>query len=80
MARSYKRDAKGRFAASRSTKVKRAIPTKVVRGSIRRNVRVGKVGPGGSYTGVKAGAELRPRKGSTRYYVGVSAGVRIAGT
>lgn len=79
MARSYKRDSRGRFASksSRSARVKRKLPTRVVGGSVRRNVRVGRVGPGGQYAGVKAGVELKPRKGSARYYVGVSAGRKI---
>ena len=80
MARSYKRDAKGRFASksSRSARVKRSLPTRVVAGSARRNVRVGRVGPGGQYAGIKAGVELKPRKGSSaRYFVGVSAGRKI---
>lgn len=78
MARVQKRDAKGRFAASRSTKAKRAVP-RYRRGSIGRNVRLGQVGPGGTYTGVKVGAEFKPKRGRVRVYAGVSAGVRIAG-
>jgi hypothetical protein len=50
----------------------------VVRGSIRQNVGVGRVGPGGQYAGFRAGLELKPRKGRARYYVGVSAGRKIA--
>lgn len=80
MARNYRRNAKGQFASksSRSARVKRSLPTRVVAGSARRNVRVGRVGPGGQYAGIKAGVELKPRKGSSaRYYVGVSAGRKI---
>lgn len=75
--RVYKRNAKGQFAstASRSARVKRVLPTKVVAGS--RRVRVGRVGPGGEYVGIRAGAEFKPRKGNARYYVGVSAGRRL---
>lgn len=74
--RNQRRDKRGRFASSvsRSTKVKRAVPTKVVS----RKVRVGRVGPGGEYAGFRAGVELKPRKGRARYYVGVSAGRKIA--
>lgn len=73
--RTYKRDRKGRFAptASRSTRVKRSLPTRVVRGSIRQNVRVGRVGPGGQYVGVRAGVELKPKRGRSRYYIGLRA-------
>ncbi len=78
--RTYKRNRKGQFAstASRSTRVKRSLPTRVVRGSVRQNVRVGRVGPGGQYAGFRAGVELKPRKGKGRYYVGVTAGRKIA--
>lgn len=78
--RTYKRNRKGQFAsaASRSTQVKRSLPTRVVRGSVRHNVRVGRVGPGGQYAGFRAGVELKPRKGKARYYVGVTAGRKIA--
>lgn len=79
MARRYKRDSKGRFAAkgSRSARAKRSLPTRVVAGSARRNVRVGRVGPGGQYAGIRAGVELKPPRGKARYYVGVTAGRRI---
>ncbi|GAA2555964.1 hypothetical protein GCM10010409_34170 [Mycolicibacterium diernhoferi] len=78
--RNIKRDKRGRFAstASRSTRVKRTLPTKLVAGSARRNVKAGRVGPGGAYAGIKAGVELKPRNGNARYWVGVSAGRRIA--
>jgi len=78
--RNYKRDRKGRFAstASRAARVKRSLPTRVVRGSARQHVRVGRVGPGGQYAVFRAGVELKPRKGSARYYVGVSAGRRVS--
>lgn len=78
--RTYKRNSRGQFAstASRSTRVKRALPTKVVRGSARQSVKVGRIGPGGQYAGIKAGVELKPRKGNARYYVGVTAGRKIA--
>jgi len=74
--RSFKRDRRGRFAktGSRATRVKNAVPTKAVS----RKVRAGRVGPGGEYFGVRAGIELKPRKGRARYYVGVSAGRKIA--
>lgn len=74
--RNIKRDRRGRFAAtgSRSVKVKRAVPTKIVA----RKVSAGRVGPGGEYVGVRAGIELKPKRGRARYYVGVSAGRKIA--
>jgi hypothetical protein len=76
VARRYKRDKRGRFASklSRSTRVKRAVPTKVVA----RKIRAGRVGPGGEYAGFRAGVELRPKRGRARYYVGASAGRKIA--
>jgi hypothetical protein len=75
--RNIKRDKRGRFAstASRSTRVKRAVPSRVVKGT--RKVRVGRVGPGGEYAGVRLGLELKPRHGRARYYVGASAGRKI---
>lgn len=75
--RAFKRDKRGRFAktASRSTRAKNAVPSLVVAGS--RRVRVGRVGPGGEYAGIRAGIELKPRKGRARYYVGVSAGRKV---
>lgn len=74
--RSYKRNRKGQFAstASRAARVKRATPTKVVS----RKVKVGRVGPGGEYVGVRAGVELKPKGGRSRYYVGVSAGRKVS--
>ncbi|HEV7851764.1 MAG TPA: hypothetical protein VGP27_10435 [Mycobacterium sp.] len=38
----------------------------------------GRVGPGGEYVGVRAGVELKPKRGRSRYYVGVSAGRRVS--
>jgi hypothetical protein len=40
-------------------------------------VGVGRVGPGGEYAGVHVGAKLRTRRRG-EYYVGVSAGRKIA--
>jgi hypothetical protein len=81
--RTYKRDRRGRFASTGSTRVKR-ITRKVnrrrpryVRGSLGKTLRVGRVGPGGEYAGVHVGAKLRT-KHRGEYYVGVSAGRRIA--
>lgn len=81
--RTYKRDGRGRFASTGSTRVKR-IGRKInrrrpryVRGSLGKTVRVGRVGPGGEYAGVHVGAKLRTRRRG-EYYVGVSAGRRIA--
>lgn len=42
-----------------------------------KTVRVGRIGPGGEYAGIHAGVKLRTRK-RAEYYVGVSAGKRIA--
>lgn len=60
--RSYKRNRKGQFAStvSRSARVKRAVPTRVVSGT--RKVSAGRVGPGGQYVGVRAGIELKPKR------------------
>jgi hypothetical protein len=81
--RTYKRDKRGRFAPTGSTRVRR-IARKVnrrrphyVRGSLGKTVRIGRVGPGGEYTGVHVGAQLRSRKRRAEYYVGVSAGRKI---
>ena len=81
--RTYKRDRRGRFASTDSTRVKR-IRRKInrrhpryVRGSLSKTVRVGRVGPGGEYAGIHVGAKLRTRRRG-EYYVGVSAGRRIA--
>jgi len=81
--RTYKRDRRGRFASTGSTRVKR-IRRKInrrrpqyVRGSIGKTLRVGRVGPGGEYAGVHVGAKLRTKRRG-EYYVGVSAGRRIA--
>lgn len=74
--RNYKRDRRGRFAptASRSSRVKRAVPTKVVS----RKMSAGRVGPGAEYVGVRAGIELKPKRRRSRYYVGVTAGHRVS--
>ena len=77
--RTYKRDRKGRFAPTGSSRVKRARRKinrrrpRYVRGSLGKTVRVGRVGPGGEYAGVHVGAKLRTRK-RAEYCVGVSAG------
>jgi hypothetical protein len=82
--RTYKRDKRGRFASSGSTRAKR-VSRKIsrrrpryVRGSVGKTVRVGRVGPGNEYVGIHAGVKLRTRKHRAEYYVGVSAGRRIA--
>ena len=82
--RVYKRDRKGRFASTGSTrtkrlgrKVKRRLP-RYVRGSAGSTVRVGRVGPGGEYAGIHAGVRLNSRKRGADYYIGVSAGRRIS--
>jgi hypothetical protein len=49
-----------------------------VRASLGKTVRRGRVGPGGEYAGIHVGAQLRIRKRRKEYYVGVSAGRRIA--
>lgn len=81
--RSYKRDRRGRFASTGSTRVKR-IRRKInrqrpryVRGSLGKTLRVGRVGPGGEYAGVHVGAKLHTKRRGD-YYVGVSAGRRVA--
>jgi hypothetical protein len=82
--RRYKRDKRGRFAPTGSTRVKRA-GTKLnrrrpryVRGSFGKTVRLGRVGPGGEYAGIHVGAQFRSPKRRTDYYVGLSAGRRIS--
>ena len=82
--RVYKRDKRGRFAPTGSTRVRR-IARKVnrrrpryVRGSLGKTVRIGRVGPGAEYAGIHVGAQLRSHKRRAEYYVGVSAGRRIA--
>jgi hypothetical protein len=81
--RAYKRDKRGRFAPTGSTRARR-IARKVnrrrpryIRGSLGHTLRVGRVGPGGEYAGVHVGAKLRTRRRG-EYYVGVSAGRKIA--
>lgn len=82
--RSYKRDRRGRFASAGGSRVKRvrrkfnSRRPRYVRGSAGSTVRVGRVGPGGGYAGIHVGARLRGLKGGGEYYVGVSAGKRIA--
>ena len=82
--RTYKRDKRGRFAPTGSSRVKR-VGRKInrrrpryVRGSFGKTVRLGRVGPGGEYAGIHVGAQLRSRKRRTEYYVGLSAGRKIA--
>lgn len=82
--RTYKRDRKGRFASTGSTRarrvgrtIKRRLP-RYVRGSAGSTVRVGRVGPGGEYAGIHAGVRLKSRRRGADYYVGVSAGRRIS--
>jgi hypothetical protein len=81
--RTYKRDRRGRFTSTGNTrvmlirrKVNRRRP-RYVRGSLGKTMRVGRVGPGGEYAGVHVGAKLRTKRRG-EYYVGVSAGRRIA--
>jgi hypothetical protein len=81
--RTYQRDRRGRFASTGSTRVTR-IRRKMyrrrpryVRGSLGKALRVGRVGPGGEYAGVHVGAKLHTKRRS-EFYVGVSAGRRIA--
>ena len=81
--RTYKRDRRGRFASTGSSRVKRAgrkinqRRLRYVRGSVGKTVRLGRVGPGGEYAGIHVGAKLRSRKRRAEYYVGVSAGRRM---
>lgn len=81
--RAYKRDKRGRFAPTGSTRVRRVARRvnrrrpRYVRGSLGKTVRVGRVGPGGEYAGVHVGAKLHTKRRG-EYYVGVSAGRRIA--
>jgi hypothetical protein len=82
--RAYKREKRGRFAPTGSTRVKR-VGSKInrrrpryVRGSLGKTVRLRRVGPGGEYAGIHVGAQLRSCKRRTDYYVGLSAGRRIA--
>ena len=82
--RNYKRDRKGRFAStgrSRTKRVGKKIDRKrrrYIRGSAGSTVRLGRIGPGGEYTGVHVGAKLAHRKCGAEYSVGVSGGKRIA--
>jgi hypothetical protein len=57
-------------------KINRRRP-RYVYGSLGKTLRVGRVGPGGEYAGVHVGAKLRTKRRG-EYYVGVSAGRRIA--
>ena len=81
--RYYKRDRRGRFAStgtSRSRRIGRKINRRrprYVRGSLGHTLRVGRVGPGGEYAGVHVGAKLRTRRRG-EYYVGISAGRKIS--
>jgi hypothetical protein len=81
--RTYKRDKRGRFAptgSSRARRIGRTINRRrphYVRGSFGKTVRLGRVGPGGEYAGIHVGAQLRSRKRRTEYYVGLSAGRKI---
>lgn len=82
--RTYKRDRKGRFAPTGSSRAKR-VGKKInrrrpryVRGSVGTTVKLGRVGPGREYYGFSAGAKLRTRKRRAEYYVGMTAGRRIA--
>lgn len=72
--RKFKRDRRGRFAKT-ATRATNAVPAGVVAGS--RRVRVGRVG-GGELAGITASVELKPRAGSARYLVSVTAGRKIA--
>ena len=80
--RNYKRDRRGRFAttgrarATNKPQVNRRRP-RYVRGSLGKTLRVGRVGPAGEYAGVHVGAKFRTKRRG-EYYVGVSAGRRIA--
>jgi hypothetical protein len=82
--RVHKRDKRGRFAPTGSSRVKR-VGRKIsrrrpryVRGSLGKTVRLGRVGPGGEYAGIHVGAQFHSRKRRAEYYVGVSAGRRIS--
>ena len=81
--RTYKRDKRGRFAPTGRSRARRAgrrisrRRLRYVRGSIGSTVRLGRVGPGGSYAGIHVGAQLRSRKRAGEYYVGFSAGRKI---
>jgi hypothetical protein len=81
--RIYKRDRRGRFAPSGTSRAKRTARRfksrrpRYVRGSLGKTLRVGRVGPGGEYAGVHVGAKLRTKRRG-EYYVGVSAGRKIA--
>jgi hypothetical protein len=81
--RSYTRDRRGRFTSSGSSRARRIgrginrRRPRYVRGSLGKTLRVGRVGPGGEYAGVHVGAQLRTKRRG-EYYVGVSAGKRIA--
>ena len=78
--RIYKRDRRGRFAPSGTSRAKRTSRRfksrrpRYVRGSLGNTLRVG---PGGEYAGVHVGAKLRTKRRG-EYYVGVSAGRKIA--
>lgn len=64
--RNIRRDAKGRFARS----------AKVAKKLIRSNAKVGRVGPGGQYHGVKVSGS-RTIKRRVSVYASASAGARL---
>jgi hypothetical protein len=87
--RHYRRDRRGRFASTGSSRVKRVGKKlnrkrpRYIRGSAAKNVRVGRVGPGGEYAGVHAGVKLPAENaaGSTTLaYQQGSASLRIRPT
>ena len=81
--RRYRRDKRGRFASTGSSRVKRlgrkvkSRRPRYMRGSVGSTVKLGRVGPGREYYGFSAGAKLRTRKRRAEYYVGVTAGRKI---
>ena len=75
--RTYKRDRRGRFASTGSSRARR-IGRKInrrrpryVRGSVAKTVRVGRVGPGGEYAGIHVGAQLEVVPGLVEVEVAV---------
>jgi hypothetical protein len=82
--RTNKRDKRSRFASTGSSRISR-VGRKISRSrprcvcaSVACTIRLGAVGPGVIYERVHVGAQLRSRKRRAEYYVGVSAGRRIA--
>lgn len=65
--RTCKRDKRGRFASTGSSRVKRVgrklnrRRPRYVRGSLGKTIRVGRVGPGGEYAGIHVGAAPQPQ-------------------